>query len=220
MGAGTLFNLFFTAALHRILSGQMKTFVLVPIWDCLAGLFTEQKQGMLFLSFECFVLLCTVLFFTQSSRSYQSDLMKVTDEIEIPVPVGQFQHGSSRWMQEEEKDRVFGVCTINPTNPVIKELIDTGYEELEFLKETEKMDTKAAGESEDRELSGSFVPIEEEAEKEADAGEENEETKIEEADEGYETVEYAYEKRSRNRGKLCMAVREKRKETDRIPAVF
>lgn len=132
MGAGTLFNLFFTAALHRILSGQMKTFAIVSVWECLAGLFTEQKQGMLFLSFECFVLLCTVLFFTQNSRSYQSDLMKVTDEIEIPVPVGQFQHGSSRWMREEEKDRVFEVCTISPTNPVIKELIDTGYEGLDF----------------------------------------------------------------------------------------
>lgn len=86
----------------------------------------------MFLSFECFVLLCTVLFFTQNSRSYQSDLMKVTDEIAIPVPVGQFQHGSSRWMREEEKDRVFEVCTISPTNPVIKELIDTGYEGLDF----------------------------------------------------------------------------------------
>ena len=145
MGAGTLFNLFFTAALHRVLSGQMKTFAMVPVWECLAGLFTEQKQGMLFLSFECFVLLCTVLFFTQNSRSYQSDLMKVTDEIEIPVPVGQFQHGSSRWMREEEKDRVFEVCTISPANPVIKELIDTGYEGLDFLKDSEKVDTKAAG---------------------------------------------------------------------------
>ena len=217
MGAGTLFNLFFTAALHRVLSGQMKTFAMVPVWECLAGLFTEQKQGMLFLSFECFVLLCTVLFFTQNSRSYQSDLMKVTDEIEIPVPVGQFQHGSSRWMREEEKDRVFEVCTISPANPVIKELIDTGYEGLDFLKDSEKVDTKAAGEPEDRELSGSFVPIDEEAEKEADAGKENEETKIEETDEGYETVEYAYEKEEPEQEKNVPACEEKGKGDGQDP---
>ena len=217
MGAGTLFNLFFTAALHRVLSGQMKTFAMVPVWECLAGLFTEQKQGMLFLSFECFVLLCTVLFFTQNSRSYQSDLMKVTDEIEIPVPVGQFQHGSSRWMREEEKDRVFEVCTISPANPVIKELIDTGYEGLDFLKDSEKVDTKAAGEPEDRELSGSFVPIDEEAEKEADAGKENEETKIEETDEGYETVEYAYEKKEPEQEKNVPACEEKGKGDGQDP---
>lgn len=73
MGAGTLFNLFFTAALHRILAGQMKTFAMVPVWECVAGLFTEPKQGMLFLSFECFVLLCTVLFLRRTA-----DLISLT----------------------------------------------------------------------------------------------------------------------------------------------
>lgn len=53
MGAGTLFNLFFTAALHRVLSGQMKTFAMVPVWECLAGLFTEQKQGIQQVGKEC-----------------------------------------------------------------------------------------------------------------------------------------------------------------------
>ena len=99
-GLGTLFNLFFTAALHRMLSGQMETLALVPIGECVSGLFAQQRQGVLFLSFECFTALCCILFFTQNSRAYQSDLMKVTDEIEIPVPAGQFQHGSSRWMRE------------------------------------------------------------------------------------------------------------------------
>lgn len=82
------------------------------------------------------------------------------------------------------------------------------------------VDIKAAGEPEDRELSGSFVPIDEETEKEADERKENEETKIEETDEGYEIVEYAYEKRSRSREKMCLPVRKKGKETDRIPTVF
>ncbi len=140
-----MFNLFFTAALHRILSGQMKSFTLVPLGECVAGLFTEQRQGMLFLSFECFVLLCCILFFTQNSRAYQSDLMKVTDEIRIPVPAGQFQHGSSRWMTEEEKDKVFAVCTISPTEPVIRELIETGYEGLDFIHDTEMVDTGVTG---------------------------------------------------------------------------
>lgn len=191
---GTTFNLFFTAALHSLLMGQRKSFVLMPFWECAAGLFTEPKQGMLFLSFECFVLLCTVLFFVQNSRSYQSDLMKVTDDIEIPVPVGQFQYGSSRWMREDEKDRVFEVCTISLANPVIKELIDTGYEGLDFLQKTKKVDTKASGEPESRELSNGFVPINKEVEKEADVGKEKEKSVGEDTEEGYETIEYVYEK--------------------------
>lgn len=159
MGVGTLFNLFFTAALHRMLSGQMRAFTLVPIGECAAGLFTEQRQGMLFLSFEGFVLLCCTLFFVQNSRAYQSDLMKVTDEIEIPMPVGQFQHGSSRWMKETEKDKVFAVCTISPLNPVIRNLLDTGYEGLDFIQDTDRVDTGAAGWQEDREPSGGAVPV-------------------------------------------------------------
>lgn len=153
---------------------------------------------MLFLSFECFVVLCCILFFTQNSRAYQSDLMKVTDEIEIPVPVGQFQHGSSRWMREEEKDRVFKVCMINPADPVIRELIESGYEGLDFMQDTEKADTGAAGRQEDREPSGGAVPIYQEAEQET--GEREEDLKQEdlkqesrETDEGYETVDYAWQ---------------------------
>lgn len=224
-GAGTLFNLFFTAALHRMLSGQMRAFAPVPIWECAAGLFAEQRQGMLFLSFEGFVLLCCVLFFVQNSRAYQSDLMKVTDEIEIPMPAGQFQHGSSRWMKEEEKDRVFEVCTISPLDPVIRDLLDTGYEGLDFMQDTGRVDTGAAGGQEDREFSGGTVPvrhpaadcgmsgsrgirqmgmqaassdplsagINKDAGQDAEEGKEEQGTEDGEADEGYETVEYAWQ---------------------------
>lgn len=192
-GFGTLFNLFFTAALHRMLSGQMEALALVSIGECVSGLFTQQRQGMLFLSFECFVVLCCILFFTQNSRAYQSDLMKVTDEIEIPVPVGQFQYGSSRWMKEEEKDRVFEVCTISPADPVIRKLIETGYDGLDFLHDTEIVDTGAAGGQEDREPSGGAVPINRETEQEAGEREEDHEQENREADEGYETVEYAWQ---------------------------
>ncbi len=169
-GLGTLFNLFFTAALHRMLSGQMETLVLVPIGECVSGLFAQQRQGMLFLSFECFTALCCILFFTQNSRAYQSDLMKVTDEIEIPVPAGQFQHGSSKWMREEEKDRIFEVCMLDPADPVIRELIGTGYEGLGFMQDAGKVDTGAAGGQEDRMLSGGAVPAGYPAENSGTAG--------------------------------------------------
>lgn len=212
-GFGTLFVLFFTAALHRILSGEMKAFALIPIGECISGLFTRQGQGVLFLSFECFVVLCCILFFAQNSRAYQSDLMKVTDEIEIPAPAGQFQHGSSRWMKEEEKDRAFAVCTISPADPVIRELIETGYGGLDFMHDTETVDTGDAGRQEDREPSGGAVParcaaagcgvsdprgicqagIEQEAEQEAGGRKEDPKKEYGEADEGYETVDYSWQ---------------------------
>ena len=218
-GMGTLLNLFFTAALHGMLSGRMKSLALVPIGECISGLFTEQRQGMLFLVFEGFMALCCILFFVQNSRAYQSDLMKVTDEIQIPVPMGQYQHGSSRWMREEEKDKVFQVCMINPTDPIIRQLIDTGYEGLDFMRDTAKADAGAAGGQGDRESSDGAVSIDQDAGQETGEGKEErtkeerrgEERREEErgkeeqekeeqekedkkAEEGYETVAYVWQK--------------------------
>lgn len=188
MGMGTVFVLFFTAALHRLLARQAAAFTLVPFGECLRGLIAEPGQRMLFLSFECFLLLCCVLFFVQNSRAYQSDLMKVTDDIEIPVPVGQYQHGSSRWLKEEEKDRVFNVCYLDPSEPAVKELINAGYDGLDFINRSAKADAGTGGEPEDREPSAVSVSIKEDETREA---EQKEEPKGSE-DDGFEPVEYAY----------------------------
>ena len=134
IGVGSIFNLFFTAALHGMLSRQHSTLALIPLWECLSGLFEQRQQLLLFLSFEGLVVLCCVLFFVQNNRSYQSDLITIADDICTPAPVGQYQHGSARWLREQEKDKAFKSQLIDPANPIIKELIDTGYDNLTFLK--------------------------------------------------------------------------------------
>ncbi|TCL57667.1 type IV secretion system protein VirD4 [Kineothrix alysoides] len=144
---------------------------------------------MLFLSFESFAVLCCVLFFVQNSRSYQADLMKVTDDIETPVPVGQYQHGSSRWLKEEEMDKVFAVCYLNPADKIIKELLETGYDGLGFLTGGQTEDTGIIGEQEDRKFTNYAVPINRGEEKEE--GEKKEDVGIED---GFEPVEYTFEK--------------------------
>lgn len=142
IGFGSIFNLFFTAALHGMLSRQHDTLTLMPLFQCITGLFTQRQQLLMFLSFEGFICLCCVLFWVQNDRPYQSDLIKVAGDICTPAPVGQFQHGSSRWLREEEKSKVFRTQDIDPTNPVIKMLLDTGYDDLPFMKkETDNGET-------------------------------------------------------------------------------
>ncbi len=139
---GSIFNLFFTAALHGLLSREYDTLTLVPLFQCMTGLFTKRQQLLMFLSFEGFICLCCVLFWVQNDRPYQSDLIKVAGDICTPAPVGQFQHGSSRWLKEEEKGKTFRTQDIDPANPVIKMLLDTGYDDLPFMKkETEHGET-------------------------------------------------------------------------------
>ena len=45
---GSIFNLFFTAALHGLLSRQYDTLTLVPLFQCLSGLFAQRQQLFMF----------------------------------------------------------------------------------------------------------------------------------------------------------------------------
>lgn len=142
---GTVFNLFFSAALHGMLSRQYSTITLIPLWDCIEGLFTQRQHLLLFVSFEGFICLCCVLFFVQNNRPYQSELVKVAGDIFTPAPVGQFQHGSSRWLKENEKDTVFKTMSIDPMHPLIKKLLDSGYDNLPFLEKDRQTEATETG---------------------------------------------------------------------------
>lgn len=146
---------------------------------------------MLFLSFEGFTAVLCVLFFAQNSRSYQSKLMRVTEDIETPVPVGQYQHGSSRWMEEQEKDRVFSHCIISPSQPVVRKLLDSGYDGLDFLIGKGSEDVGRGGMLEDSKVPETADPIENEAaEEETERREDERETGEKE---GFESVEYEFD---------------------------
>ena len=171
IGFGTVFNLFFTAALHGLLSRQHTTLTLIPLWNCMVGLFTQRQQLLLFLSFEGFLCLCCILFWVQNNRPYQSELVRVAEDIYTPAPVGQFQHGSARWLREPEKSKVFGTQVIDPANSVIRKLLDTGYDDLPFMNGQEKVQEEPTALP--------SVPIKQEEKKEAVV-----------QDEDFETVDY------------------------------
>jgi len=144
VGLGTIFNLFFSAAMHGLLSRKYDTLALIPLWKCIAGLFTDRQHLLMFLSFEGFVILCCVLFWIQNDHTYQSELIPVAGDISTPAPVGQFQHGSSRWLKEAEKEKVFKTQVIDPDHFIIKMLLDRGYENLLFMnsQETRRMEAE------------------------------------------------------------------------------
>jgi type IV secretion system protein VirD4 len=48
--------------------------------------------------------------------------------------VGQYQHGSAKWLSDREKDRVFESFVLDPNDPQIAELLRSGYDGLDFIK--------------------------------------------------------------------------------------
>ena len=141
---GGFVNLFFSTAIHRLLARQMTVLKLPPIGECIISLFSSKQHFLLYLCLQGFILVLSVMFFLTNLRPYQSDLTEITPDIKTPVAVGQYQHGSARWLKEAEKDKAFESFVLNPHDKVIKPLIKSGYDNIEFLKN--KNDKEKGGE--------------------------------------------------------------------------
>ncbi|MGG4220625.1 hypothetical protein ABEW32_20685 [Paenibacillus jamilae] len=147
---GAIFNLFFTTALHNLLSGTARTLAFPSFNYSLNSLLHTKVHLLLFLCFQGIVIVLSVLFFLANSQPYQSKLKQVAPGIETPVPVGQHQHGSARWMRDEEMPRLFESQTLDLGHPFIRNLIDTGYDDLAFLNTRVKEEPTDAVESSER----------------------------------------------------------------------
>jgi type IV secretion system protein VirD4 len=104
---GGVVNIFFSTALHLILSRQSNVLHLAPLGECLSSIAGSRQHFILFLCLQGFITILSLMFFLTNLRPYQSDLLRVTPDIETPVPVGQHQHGSSRWLTDREKNKSF-----------------------------------------------------------------------------------------------------------------
>ncbi len=199
--AGTFLNLLFTRSLHLLLSGSANKIQLYSPMECIKGLFQVKQQFMLFLTFEGFLILCLFALLLQSNYACYSDLLKVTNNIEIPVPVGQFQHGSARWLDDNEYDKVFGSFLLDPWDPMLKDLIRRGRADGSALIE----EAGEGGMQENRTNSPSTVSIEDQ-----DQTQEEREGK-EEIFDGYEKVVFKV------KGESSMPAEENSRQTEENP---
>lgn len=150
---GLISNIYFSTALHLILSRQLKILKLVPITQCISSIVTSKQHMVLFLCLQGFVMLLSILYFTANNKPYQSRLQIITPQIMTPVPVGQKQHGSADWLTEKEKETAFEKMAINKNNKIIKSLISDGYRDLHKQIKLEKKEVIA----EQKEISNSGI---------------------------------------------------------------
>ena len=134
--SGLMVNIYFSSALHLILSGKIKVLKLLPITGCITSIVSQKQHTVLFLYLQGFAALLSVLYFTTNNRPYQSELREITPQIRTPVPAGQKQHGSAEWLAEKEKDTVFDTVVINTGDKFIKKLIAEGCSDVAENKET------------------------------------------------------------------------------------
>jgi len=130
---GAIVNVFFSAALHNILTGQMTTLEAVGFFEGIGSIAADRQHFMLYLCSQGFVLILSAVFFLTNMRPYQSHLNAVTPDIQTPAAVGQYQHGSAKWLTGKEKDKAFESFILDPNDEQIRELLRSGYDGLDFL---------------------------------------------------------------------------------------
>jgi type IV secretion system protein VirD4 len=128
--AGTLINIVFSTNLHYLLLKKTTIIEFVPFTESIKSIVSDQQHLALFLCFEGFVALASIYLIVMNSKPYQSKLRMITPNISTPVPAGQKQFGSAQWLTEKEKDKAFDFYVLKKNHLLIKNLIQSGDEDL------------------------------------------------------------------------------------------
>jgi len=132
---GSFISVFFSSALHNILSGQMTTLAFTGFFECIGSMAADRQHLTLFLCLSGFSFILSIVFFLTNMRPYQSHLRTITPDIQTPAAVGQYQHGSAKWLNDKDKDKAFESFILDPNDKQIQELLRSGYDGLDFMSE-------------------------------------------------------------------------------------
>lgn len=105
--------------IDQILKNKFQlTEISVDYYESMTLIFRYRQQQIIFFLLEGALFLWIFAFLTNSIGKVSiTDTIRVTDQIEIPVAVGQGQHGTSRFLTEDEMKKVYTQVVYNPKNP-------------------------------------------------------------------------------------------------------
>lgn len=123
---GTFAALIFSNALNDMLTEGRITTRMTDISGLIGNILAGEKLKQLFLLLEVLVLLMCAVYYVCADRSYQAETFAVTDEISVPVPYGQGQHGTAWFMSDKIKRRTFDYISISLADPLVSRLVSIG----------------------------------------------------------------------------------------------
>jgi type IV secretion system protein VirD4 len=137
--------MFFNRAVTR---SSIQTYGLISV---LKYVFASKIASKLFLILDAGVLLGISVLILSNSKGYQSDQMKITPDISTPVPAGQGQCGTAKWLNKKVYDRTFGFAILDLTQEIYNKIasvmlldIKEEYERIIMVEEeVEKLKDQA-----------------------------------------------------------------------------
>ena len=131
---GSITALLFASVLNDVLTTGSISTDLTDFSTTISGVFGGEKPRKLYLLLEALVVLLCVVYFVCAERTYQTETYKVTDNISVPVPSGQGQHGTAWFMSNKEKHSMYHFVEISQSNAVIKSLMEQGRKRFEAVE--------------------------------------------------------------------------------------
>jgi type IV secretion system protein VirD4 len=111
---GATAALYFTALMDSLL--RRSTIESYQIFDIIRYVASNKNALKLFLVFVAAIMIALFVLILSGSKDYQSAQIIVTPDISIPVPAGQGQCGTARWLSKKDFDSVFRSFTLDSSN--------------------------------------------------------------------------------------------------------
>lgn len=127
---------FFTApGIFLLISKQADRFGYYPPGYCVEILKAEKDAQTTFIC-TVFIVVAMgyLLFFSDTKDDYQAELYSVTPDIQIPQPLGQYQHGSAWFLSDKKFCGDYPVVRINLKAPVFRYLLQQGKQDINEVK--------------------------------------------------------------------------------------
>ena len=144
---GSITAMLFASLLNDVLTTGSISTDLTDFSTTISGVFGGEKPRKLYLLLEALVVLLCVVYFVCAELTYQTDTYKVTDNISVPVPSGQGQHGTAWFMSDKIKRRAFDYIRISKSDLLISRLGSIGENRYRAIENGEEFNPPKANQT-------------------------------------------------------------------------
>ncbi len=112
-------------------------------WQAIRMLITDGQVRMVWILIEILYIALSLLFLVDNKPAIaEVETMKITEDIAIPVPAGNGQHGEERFLKEKEKEKLYSIFEfsgseeLNGKGGVVVQMIKKGdIERIYYVKD-------------------------------------------------------------------------------------
>lgn len=133
--AAFFLNVYFSTVVFQLAGRCFEGINQLSLAGCIQSIAANRTHRAIFVCLQIFAALGLCLLLVSRIASSTGKMNKITADIKTPAVAGQKQHGSARWQTKKEIYKNFDVVRLDKNDPVIRELIKHGYDDLNFMQD-------------------------------------------------------------------------------------